>query len=131
MPNLKSKIAVKAGEYVGRSAMKKISDFTNELETWTSKNPLNAKTANPPDEDEYMREYNKKKKQVSIPSDKQGRMKLKPMQREVSTWSKEDLDSVMQSKDYQYDELTQKKVKRYFERKYPETQKLDATGRPY
>ncbi|MCX4348161.1 MAG: hypothetical protein OSJ76_00060 [Alphaproteobacteria bacterium] len=65
MSFLKSKTAIKAGEFIGRDIMKKVSDFTNELETWTSKNPLNAKTANYPNEDEYMREHNRKKKNAS------------------------------------------------------------------
>ena len=130
MTNWKRKIATTAGEYIGRDAMKKVSDFTNEIENWTSKNPFNAKNANPVDEDKYMREYGKKKT-IPVPPQKPDISKSVPMQREVTTWSKEDLDKVMQSKDYQYDETTQKKVRSYFESKYSSKQKLDATGRPY
>jgi len=99
MSFLKSKTAIKAGELIGRDIMKKVSDFTNELETWTSKNPLNAKTANYPNEDEYMREHNRKKKNASTYSNEANIENIPPMQRDVSTWSKKDLDEVMQSKD--------------------------------
>lgn len=58
MPNLKTRFASMAGEYFGRSILKNISNVTKELENWTSKNPLNAKNANPVNEDEYMQEYN-------------------------------------------------------------------------
>lgn len=117
MKNWKRKIIVTIGEKVSRDIMNKISDVTDELEMWTSKNPFNAKYANPANEDEYMREYNKKHKS-------------NPLKRDVSTWSKKDLDDVMYSKEYQYDDYTQKKVRSYFEWKYPGNQKFDATGRP-
>ncbi len=128
---LNAKTAIKAGEFIGRDIMKKVSDFTNELETWTSKNPLNAKTANYPNEDEYMREHNRKKKNASTYSNEANIENIPPMQRDVSTWSKKDLDEVMQSKEYQHDDITQKKVKSYFDKKYSKSPKLDATGRPY
>ena len=54
--NWKRKVASVTGEYLGRDFMKKLSDITNELETWTSKNPLNGRNANPANEDEYMKE---------------------------------------------------------------------------
>lgn len=128
MTSFKSKTIKAQGEYLGRDFMRKVSDITNELETWTSKNPLNGRNANPVNEDEYMREYAKKKKKTSNVSEL---TKLQPIQRPVSTWSEEDLGSVMQSNDYLYDNYTKKKVQRYFEWKYPDKQKLDATGRPY
>ena len=80
MSFLKSKTAIKAGELIGRDIMKKVSDFTNELETWTSKNPLNAKTANYPNEDEYMREHNRKKKNASTYSNEANIENIPPMQ---------------------------------------------------
>lgn len=114
--------------------MKKASDFTEELENWTSKNPMNAKNANPANEDEYMKRreelYNKRKNIPPQPQ-KPDVSKLLPLQRDVSTWSEDDLNSVMKSQEYQFDNFTQNKVKKYFDRKYPGVQKLDATGRPY
>lgn len=126
MMNWKRKVASVTGEYLGRDFMKKLSDITNELETWTSKNPLNGRNANPANEDEYMKEYAQKKKKF-----KSEQINLHPIQRPVSTWNKKDLDTVMQSKDYLYDDYTKKKVQKYFEWKYPGKQRLDATGRPY
>ena len=51
------------------------------------------------------------------------------MKRSVKTWSKDDLWSVMNSMNYQYDSDVQEKVKKYFDYKYPGYQRLDATGR--
>lgn len=126
MTNWKMKLSTTLGEYIGRDFLKRASDFTNELENWTSRSPLNARIANPADEDEYMKEYNSKNR-ISVPPHKP----IMPLQRDVSSWSKKDLDSVMRSQDYQFDRVTQKKVQSYFEWKYPGKQRLDATGRPY
>lgn len=131
MTSWKTKATTAIGEHLGRDLMKRVSDFSNELENWTSKNPLNAKNANPVDEDEYMRDYGKKTNKIPLPSKKPSVSNFMPMQRDVSTWSKVDLDSVMQSKNYYNDGNTQKKVRSYFDWKYPGKQKLDATGRPY
>ena len=67
------------------------------------------KPANYPNEDEYMREHNRKKKNASTYSNEANIENIPPMQRDVSTWSKKDLDEVMQSKEYQHDDITQKK----------------------
>lgn len=48
-----------------------------------------------------MREYSKKRV-PPVPPQKPDIPKLVPMQRAVSTWSKEDLDKIMRSNDYQY-----------------------------
>lgn len=133
MSKWKRKVVTSFGEYLGRDIMKKASEFTEELENWTSKNPMNARNANPVDEDEYMRRreelYNKRKKIPPQPP-KPDISKLMPMQRDVSTWSSEDLNNIMNSREYQFDKFTQNKVKKYFDHKYPGPQKLDATGRP-
>lgn len=53
-----------------------------------------------------------------------------PEMKHISKWTEEDLHKVMQSDAYKYDPQTQKKVKKYFDLKYPGNQKYDATGRP-
>ncbi|MGN0913932.1 MAG: hypothetical protein ACI4OW_03460 [Alphaproteobacteria bacterium] len=126
---LKSKFLIKLGEVTARETMKRISDITKEIENITSKNPLNAKNANPENEDEYMKARNEAyKKGRPFPERKPN---PHPLYRHVGSWNEEDLQKVMKSKEYQYDVYTQKKVQQYFELKYPGKQKLDATGRPY
>lgn len=80
-----------------------------------------------------MQNWLNKNRKDKLPVDERKRSisNLTPMQRAVSTWSKEDLDILMKSKDYRYDDETQKKVRSYFEWKYPGKQRVDATGRPY
>lgn len=114
--------------------MKRASDFSEKLENMTSKNPFNAKDANPANEDEYMRRceelYNKRKNIPPQPP-KPDIPDLSAMQRDVSSWSESDLDEVMKSSGYQNNASTQNKVKSYFDFKYPGKQKVGATGRPY
>lgn len=119
MTSWKRKIAVAAGECFGRDLMRKVSDFTSELENWTSKNPFNAKNANPVDEDEYMKNYGKKKINISLPSRKPNISSKIPSLKDEMNWSEEDLKKVMQSKNYWQDAKIQEKVKSYFEKKYP------------
>lgn len=106
---IKKKAVKGIAEYTARRANQDVDDFARD---W-----LDIGYANPADEDEYMREYNK-------------RHKNNPIKRDVSSWSKKDLEDVMRSIEYQYDDYTQKKVRSYFEWKYPGNQKFDATGRP-
>lgn len=114
----KKTIKRKIIEKASREANEDIDDFAKD---W-----LDIGNANPANEDEYMKEYAQKKKKI-----KSEQINLQPIQRPVSTWNKKDLDTVMQSKDYLYDDYTKKKVQKYFEWKYPGKQRLDATGRPY
>lgn len=100
----KRKIVTSAGEYLGRDFMKRASDFSERLENMTSKNPFNAKDANPANEDEYMRRreelYNKRKNIPPQPP-KPDIPDLSAMRRDVSSWSESDLDEVMKSSGYQ------------------------------
>lgn len=128
--NWKSKIFSKMGEYIGRDIIRNISETTEDIERWSSRNPFNAKNANYVGEDEYMKMYSRHGAKMNVPSRKPASSKLSPMRRDVSTWSESDLRQVMQSSDYRYDAHTQKKVKQYFDCKYPGTQSKDATGKP-
>lgn len=86
-------------------------------ENWTSKNPFNARDDNPANEDEYMRnraEVLRKRKNIPPQPPKPEVPSLPAMQRDVLSWSNEDLDKVMQSQDYQFNHLTQKKGKKIF-----------------
>ena len=49
--------------------------------------------------------------------------------RDVSTWSEDDVNTVMRSYSYKYDKDTQKKVQEYFDYKYPGKQEYDASGK--
>lgn len=123
---IKRKLVREGIEQPARASSKQVDDFAKD---W-----LDIGNANPVDEDEYMRRreelYNKRKKIPPQPP-KPDISKLMPMQRDVSTWSSEDLNNIMNSREYQFDKFTQNKVKKYFDHKYPGPQKLDATGRPY
>lgn len=124
-------LAIAGTELLGRSILSNSSKTGKKINNATSKNIFNAKQANPADEDEYMKNYNREKSQKNIPvqPQKPNISENKPILRNVSTWNEDDLKSVMNSQDYQHDAFTQKKVKSYFEHKYPGKQRLDATGK--
>lgn len=128
MNKLKRLIAIKLGETIGRESVKSISDFTEELGTWSNSNPFDAKNGNPPNEDEYMKEHNKRKT-IPVPERKPDVPSSSLLQKNISNWSEDDLNSVMQSSAYQFDKTTQEKVQSYFNFNYPDNVKYDATGR--
>lgn len=49
--------------------------------------------------------------------------------KDVKHWTEDDVNTVMRSSSYKYDKNTQKKVQEYFDYKYPQKVKYDATGR--
>ncbi len=51
------------------------------------------------------------------------------LSKDVSEWSKDDLNNIMYSDGYRFDKDVQKKVENYFNNKYPDKVKYDATGR--
>ncbi len=127
-------ITKKIGTFLGVSSAKIISKNLSEnlryIINKTSLNPFDSDELNP-GEDEYIEEKLRREKerifrsqQCSLP-----KKEISPMKRSVKTWSKDDLWSVMNSMNYQYDSDVQEKVKKYFDYKYPGYQRLDATGR--
>lgn len=100
---------------------KRISDTAEYIINKTSLNPWDADELNK-GEHERLRTYFQEKDSV---------YEKTPLERDVKTWSINDLNAVMKSIDYKYNQSTQKKVQSYFEWKYPGKQRLDATGRPY
>ena len=63
--------------------------------------------------------------------------RLKERERQLQSIGKDiedcddyDLDRVIKSREYQYNKSVQEKVQKYFEKRYPGKQRLDATGRP-
>lgn len=128
MSKLKRLIAIKLGETIGRETVKSISDFTEELGTWANSNPFDAKNGNPANEDEYMKKHNKRKT-IPVPERKPDMPSSPILQKNVSKWSKDDLNLIMQSPAYQFDKSTQEKVQSYFNFNYPDNVKYDATGR--
>lgn len=115
-----------------KNAIKNISDTAEYIINKTSLKPWDADELNK-GENKTLQDWLNKNRKDKLPVDERKRSisNLTPMQRAVSTWSKEDLDILMKSKDYRYDDETQKKVRSYFEWKYPGKQRVDATGRPY
>lgn len=53
---------------------------------------------------------------------------MSSIKKNVEDWDDIDLSRAMNSREYQYDRGVQEKVQKYFERKYPGKQRLDATG---
>lgn len=52
------------------------------------------------------------------------------IKKNVEDWNDNDLSKAMNSREYQYNKSVQEKVQKYFEKRYPGKQRLDATGRP-
>lgn len=112
-----------------KSVAKYMSNDLEYIINKTSLNPHDADNANPENEDEYMRTRSDAyKKGIPFPDKKPN---TNPLYRDIGSWDDEDLQAVMKSREYQYDSAIQKKVQKYFEKKYPGSQRLDATGRPY
>ncbi len=103
LQRLAKKSGIKAS---ARAASEDVDDFA---EDWLDIGRLNK------GEDERLKERNE---QVSS------------IKKNVEDWDDIDLSRAMNSREYQYDRGVQEKVQKYFERKYPGKQRLDATGRP-
>ena len=128
---IKMKIATTGLTALGRYLARHSSQIGKDIDNVTDPNPFNAKNANPDDEDEYMRNYGKASKGIPVPPRKPEVLNQDPLERDVSSWAKEDLEAVMRRKEYQYNSRIQKIVQSYFDWKYPGPQRFDATGRPY
>lgn len=114
---IKSKAITEATETSARTINDDIDDFAKD---WLDIGNLNE------GEDERVREWgNQDKKTIPIPE----RKPQTPMNREVSSWSEEDVEEIMKTKAYQFDNSTQKKVQSYFDYNYPGNVEYDATGR--
>lgn len=132
MPNYKKSVGTAFGILGLKEIGKTISDNIEYATNKTSLSPFDADELNK-GENETIKQMEREslKRRIHVPERKPDINKISPLQRNVASWSDDDLKEVMFMDDYKNDGPVRKKVKSYFDYKYPGPQRFDATGRPY